>query len=100
MSIEQESGNSVLIDMHGIPGMGSISIPPATVADVGRGEQENPVSKPNGDEADMLDEVGEADPEKEIADWDCSSSRIPSRIESRVMELSGIMLLEWLWLKF
>ena len=96
--MEQESGNSVLIDMHGIPGIGSISIPPATVADVG--EQENPVSKPSGDEADILDEVGEAEPEKEMADWDCSSSRIPSRIESRVIELSGIMLLEWLLLQF
>jgi hypothetical protein len=42
-----------------------------------------------------LDEVGDADPENEIADWDCSSSRIPSRIESRVIELSGIIL-EWL----
>jgi hypothetical protein len=41
-----------------------------------------------------LDEVGDADPENEMADWDCSSSRIPSRIESRVIELSGIIL-EW-----
>ncbi len=43
---------------------------------------------------DYLEEVGEADPENEIADWDCSSSRMPSRIESRVIELSGIIL-EW-----
>jgi hypothetical protein len=41
---------------------------------------------------DYLEEVGEADPENEIADWDCSSSRMPSRIESRVIELSGIIL--------
>jgi|LakMenEpi03Aug12_release.lakeMendotaPanAssembly.Ray.scaffolds.fasta_scaffold1472020_1 hypothetical protein len=41
---------------------------------------------------DYLEEVGEADPENEMADWDCSSSRMPSRIESRVIELSGIIL--------
>ena len=46
-----------------------------------------------------LDDVGEADPENEIADWDCSSSRMPSRIESRVIELSGIIL-EWFGVKF
>ena len=42
-----------------------------------------------------LEEVGDADPENEMADWDCSSSRIPSRMESNVMELSGIMF-EWI----
>ena len=86
MSMEQESGSSVLMEMQGMPGMGSMGRPPATV---GIGEQR---SKPMGDEADMLDEVGEAEPEKDRADWDCSSSRMPSRMESRVIELSGIML--------
>ena len=53
MSIEHESGSSVLIDMHGMPGMGSMGRPPATVADEGKGEHENPGSNPIGD-PDML----------------------------------------------
>ena len=51
MSMEHESGSSVLMDMHGMPGMGSMGRPPPTV---GIGEHENPVSNPSGDEADML----------------------------------------------
>ena len=57
MSIEHESGSSVLMDMHGIPGMGSMGRPPATVALAGNGEHENPGSKPRGEDADMLDWV-------------------------------------------
>ena len=52
MSMEQESGSSVLMEMHGIPGMGSMGRPPATVW---MGEQENPGSNPIGDDAEMLD---------------------------------------------
>jgi hypothetical protein len=51
MSMEQESGSSVLMEMQGMPGIGSMGRPPATV---GMGEHENPASNPIGEEADML----------------------------------------------
>lgn len=90
ISIEQESGSSVLMEIQGMPGIGSRGTLPAIVD----GDDTNAVSKSKGDEADIDEEAGEADPENENPDWDCSSSRIPSRIESRVIELSGIIVSE------
>jgi hypothetical protein len=86
-SIEQESGSSVLMDMQGAPGIGLRDTLPA----VAEGDDTKAVAKSNGDDADIDEEAGEADPENKNPDWDCSSSRIPSRIESRVIELSGII---------
>lgn len=69
------------MEMQGIPGIGS------------RGTfDRNGASKSKGDEGEIDEEAGEADPENENPDWDCSSSRIPSRIESRVIELSEIIV--------
>ncbi len=48
MSMEQESGSSVLMEIHGMPGMGSMGRPPATV------EMCEQRSNPMGEEADML----------------------------------------------
>ncbi len=75
------------MEMQGIPGMGSRGTPPATT----EGEDSKAVSKSNGEDAEIDEEPGEADPENENPDWDCSSSRIPSRIDSRVIEVSGII---------
>jgi len=87
ISIEQESGSSVLMEMQGIPGMGSSGNPLTPV----EGDDMKAVSKSNGDAAEIDEDVGDADPENENPDWDCSSSKIPSNMESRVRELSGII---------
>lgn len=65
ISVEQESGSSVLIEMQGILGFGSsVSPPPTTV----EGQETNFVLKSNGDDAEIDEEVGEADPDNEIPD--------------------------------
>jgi len=86
-SMEQESGNSLFIEIQGIPGIGSSGNPPTHV----EGTDMKAVWKSKGGEAEIDDDVGDADPETENPDWDCSSSRIPSNMESRVIELSGII---------
>ncbi len=106
MSIEQESGSSVLIEMQGMPGMGSCTRgppPPPPPPSLSKEEEDG------GEKLLLLLPSGEAptppgvtptptprgdptEPGGGGALVDSSSSRIPSRIESSVTWPSGIMV--------
>jgi len=88
MSIEEESGSSDLMEMQGISGIESTANPSTILG----GEDKKDDLKSKGDEADIDDEDGEADPENENPDRIWSLTRIPSKRKSREIVLSGIIL--------
>lgn len=85
--MEHESASSVLIEMHGMSGIGSIVMPSGEAS-----EDEVDSSTKLIPQFDLLDdededEVGDEEESMDLGEErfsDCSSSKIPSRMDSRV----------------